>query len=54
MDIISGRRKKISRETFLKGREFLPDLARRPWRVLRGLVYLYFGLLLLVYRIRKA
>lgn len=53
MDIISGKKKKISRETFLKGREFLPDLARRPWRIFRGLVYFYYGLLLLIHRLRK-
>jgi len=54
MDIVSGKRKKVSREAFRKGREFLPELARHPWRVLRGFVYAYYGLLLLIYRIRKA
>ncbi|MDR2589355.1 MAG: WecB/TagA/CpsF family glycosyltransferase [Spirochaetales bacterium] len=53
MDIISGKRKKVSRETFQKGREFIPELIRRPWRAVRGIVYLYFGLLLLVYRLKK-
>jgi N-acetylglucosaminyldiphosphoundecaprenol N-acetyl-beta-D-mannosaminyltransferase len=53
MDIISGKKARVSRETFQKGWEFLPDLVRRPWRVLRGVVYMYYLLLLFVYRLRK-
>lgn len=54
MEIIAGRRRKVSREAFRKGREFLPELARRPWRVFRCLLYAYYGLLLVIYRLRKA
>ena len=53
MDIISGRKAKVSRETFQKGLEFVPELITHPWRILRGIVYLYYALLLVVYRIRK-
>jgi N-acetylglucosaminyldiphosphoundecaprenol N-acetyl-beta-D-mannosaminyltransferase len=52
-DIFSGKRQKVSREVFQKGREFLPDFARRPWRVFRSAIYLYYGILLLVHRLRK-
>ncbi|MDR1932138.1 MAG: WecB/TagA/CpsF family glycosyltransferase [Spirochaetales bacterium] len=53
MDIISGKRTKVSREVFQKGWEFFPELIRRPWRVLRSIVYMYYLLLLVIYRLRK-
>jgi N-acetylglucosaminyldiphosphoundecaprenol N-acetyl-beta-D-mannosaminyltransferase len=53
MDIISGKKAKVSRETFQKGLEFVPELVRRPWRVMRGIVYLYYAFLLIIYRARK-
>jgi len=52
-DIISGKRIRPSREAVEKGHEYVPELFRHPWRVFRGVVYLYYLLLLLVYRIRK-
>jgi N-acetylglucosaminyldiphosphoundecaprenol N-acetyl-beta-D-mannosaminyltransferase len=52
-DIISGKRIRPNRETFEKGYDFFHDLVRKPWRVFRGVFYLYFLLLLFVYRIRK-
>ncbi len=52
-DIISGKRIRPSRETVEKGREYVPELIRHPWRVFRGVFYLYYLLLLLVYRIQK-
>jgi N-acetylglucosaminyldiphosphoundecaprenol N-acetyl-beta-D-mannosaminyltransferase len=53
MDIISGKKHKVSREIFQKGLEFFPELVNHPWRILRGFVYLYYCLLLVIYRIRK-
>ncbi|MDR1317541.1 MAG: WecB/TagA/CpsF family glycosyltransferase [Spirochaetales bacterium] len=53
MDIISGKRHKVSRQVFQKGWDFFPELIRHPWRIFRGIIYLYYGLLLIVYRIRK-
>jgi N-acetylglucosaminyldiphosphoundecaprenol N-acetyl-beta-D-mannosaminyltransferase len=53
LDIFSGKRKKVSREVFQKGREYFPDLFRKPWRLFRSLIYVYFALLLIVYRLRK-
>ena len=53
LDIISGRKTKVSRETFQRGLEFVPELLTHPWRVLRGIVYLYYALILVIHRIRK-
>ena len=53
LDIISGRKRKVSRETFQKGLEFVPELITHPWRILRGIVYLYYLILLVFYRIRN-
>ncbi|MDR3200234.1 MAG: WecB/TagA/CpsF family glycosyltransferase [Spirochaetales bacterium] len=53
MDIISGKKTRVSRETFQKGWEFFPELVRHPWRILRSIVYMYYLLLLIIYRLRK-
>jgi N-acetylglucosaminyldiphosphoundecaprenol N-acetyl-beta-D-mannosaminyltransferase len=53
MDIISGKKHKVSRETFQRGWEFFPELISHPWRILRGFVYLYYCLLLIIYQLRK-
>ncbi|GAB4372181.1 MAG: WecB/TagA/CpsF family glycosyltransferase [Spirochaetales bacterium] len=52
-DIISGKRTRPSKETVEKGHEYLGGLVRHPWRVFRGIFYLYYLLLLLIYRLRK-
>lgn len=52
-DVFSERRKRPSKQSFQTGTDILPTLLRRPWRVLRGFVYLYYGILLLVHRIRR-
>jgi N-acetylglucosaminyldiphosphoundecaprenol N-acetyl-beta-D-mannosaminyltransferase len=54
LDVFGGKRKKVSREVFQKGREYLPDLLRKPWRIFRSLIYMYFAFLLVVYRLRKS
>ena len=53
LDIFSGKRRKVSRDAFQKGIEYLPDLCRKPWRLFRSLIYMYFALLLVLYRLRK-
>ena len=50
-DVFSERRRRGSRSAFRHGFDFLPDLMRRPWRVARLLVYLWFLVLLLVFRV---
>ena len=52
-DIFAGKKKRISKETWTKGLEGLPGLVSHPWRIFRGLQYLYYYLLLLIYRIRR-
>lgn len=49
--IFSERRQRTSRTAFRRGLDFVPDLLRRPWRVLRFFVYLWFLLFLIVYRV---
>lgn len=50
-DIFSERRNRVSRSLFERGLDFLPELVRRPWRVLRLFVYLWFLLVLVIARI---
>jgi len=52
-DVFSERRNRPSRKSFQSGTEVIPELLRHPWRILRGFVYLYYGILLLIHRIRK-
>jgi N-acetylglucosaminyldiphosphoundecaprenol N-acetyl-beta-D-mannosaminyltransferase len=49
--IFAERRKRGSRKAFKRGFDFLPDLLRRPWRILRVVVYVWFLLVLLVKRV---
>jgi len=50
-DIFAERRNRTSRTAFRRGLDFLPELFRRPWRILRFPVYLGYLLALLVARI---
>lgn len=52
-DVFAERRRRGSRTAFRRGLDFLPDLLRRPWRLLRFFPYLWFLFLLLVFRIGK-
>ncbi|MEW5814105.1 MAG: WecB/TagA/CpsF family glycosyltransferase [Spirochaetota bacterium] len=52
-EIFSGRKKRISRELWNKGLDFIPEFFKAPWRIFRLLLYLYYHLLLLVYKIQK-
>jgi N-acetylglucosaminyldiphosphoundecaprenol N-acetyl-beta-D-mannosaminyltransferase len=50
-EIFAERRTRTSRTAFKRGLDFVPDLLRRPWRLLRFPIYLWFLLVLLVARI---
>ena len=50
-DVFSERRRRGSRAAFRRGLDFIPELLRRPWRVLRLLAYLWFLLTLGIARI---
>lgn len=52
-DVFAGRRRRTSRESFARGTEYLPDFWRRPWRLLRLFVYLWFLILLVFHRLRR-
>jgi len=51
LDMFADRRRKPSRRSFQRGWDEFPDIIRRPWRLLRGFMYLWYAVLLLVYRI---
>lgn len=53
IDIFSGKRKKASREAWRKGVDFIPELMRNPFRLLRGIAYMWYFVLLAYYRIRR-
>ncbi len=52
-DIFSGKKSKPSRSAWESGWESFPELLRRPWRAARGFVYLYYGVLLVIHRLRR-
>ncbi len=52
-EIFADKKKRIPKETFKKGREFVPALMHNPWRIFRGFVYLYYLVLLLIYKFKK-
>lgn len=53
LDIFSGKRKKISKRSWESGSYFLKDLIKRPWRVFRVFIYLYYFILLAIYRLKR-
>jgi N-acetylglucosaminyldiphosphoundecaprenol N-acetyl-beta-D-mannosaminyltransferase len=53
LDVMAGQSNRIDRETFRRGREWRPGLARRPWRLLRGFAYCVFAAALLIARLKK-
>ena len=51
-EIFAGKERNVSRRTFYLGLESIPEMIRKPWQVFRLFPYLYFKLLVLIYRIR--
>ncbi len=54
LEVFAGVKKKISRDLWSKGIDFIPVLLHKPWRVFRGIVYLFFLFLVLINRLRRA
>ncbi len=52
-DIFSGKKKKPAKSTWDKGLEWFPDLIKKPWKIFQVFMFLYYLILLIVYRIRK-
>jgi UDP-N-acetyl-D-mannosaminuronic acid transferase (WecB/TagA/CpsF family) len=52
-EIFSGRRQKPSKKSWERGTNTFPESMRKPWRLLRGFLYLYYGILLVVHRFRR-
>jgi N-acetylglucosaminyldiphosphoundecaprenol N-acetyl-beta-D-mannosaminyltransferase len=51
LDIFADLKRRSSRRAPEGGIESLPRLLIKPWRMFRGVVYLWYGLLLLIYRL---
>ena len=54
LEVFAGVKNKTSRELWAKGLDFLPLLARKPWRIARGFIYLAFLFLLIVHRMKHS
>jgi N-acetylglucosaminyldiphosphoundecaprenol N-acetyl-beta-D-mannosaminyltransferase len=52
-EVFAERRSKPSKSLFRKGLEWIPFLLRRPWKLYRFLIYIWYNILLLVARLRK-
>ncbi len=52
-DIFSGKKERISKSAWESGVYRISDFFRRPWRFLRIFIYLYYGLLLLIFKIKE-
>ena len=50
-DIFAEKRKRTSRVAFRRGLDFLPGFMRHPWRILRLPVFLWYLVLLLVFKV---
>ncbi len=53
-EVFAGKRRKPSRKSWERGSYVIPTLLKKPWRLLRGIIYFFFGFRLLIARIRKA
>jgi N-acetylglucosaminyldiphosphoundecaprenol N-acetyl-beta-D-mannosaminyltransferase len=51
-EIFSGQERSVSKRVFGLGLEAVSDIFKKPWKVFKIFPYLYFKLLILVYRIR--
>ena len=53
LEVFAGKKQKTSRDLWTKGMDFLPEVARKPWRLHRGITYLWYLILLVIHRLRK-
>ena len=53
IDIFAERKKRVSQSLFEGGLEYLPQIAKNPLRAFRGFQYLWYRILLVVYRRRE-
>lgn len=52
-EVFAERRSKLSKSLFKRGLEWIPFLARRPWKLYRFFIYLWYNILLLISRLRR-
>lgn len=53
-EVLASRRRRASRALSRRGLEWMPYVARRPWKAYRAFVYLWYCILLLIARVRGA
>ncbi len=53
IEMFAGRKRRTNRDLWHRGLDFLPELLRKPWRAYRIFVYLWLGVLVTYYRIKK-
>lgn len=51
-EIFSGKERSIPKQVFKIGMESVADIPKRPWKILKIFPFLYFKLLVLIFRIR--
>lgn len=51
IDIFSERKRRVSEKTFDRGLEYLPLILKNPFRIFRVVQFLWYGILLLYYRL---
>ena len=51
LEILAGKRTRVAKRWIRLGLDFVPGLFRRPWRVYRFFVYLWYLILLIFYRL---
>ncbi|MBN1616734.1 MAG: WecB/TagA/CpsF family glycosyltransferase [Spirochaetales bacterium] len=51
IDIFSERKRRVSDKTFERGHEYLGQIVKNPFRILRFFQYLWYNLVLLYYRL---
>jgi N-acetylglucosaminyldiphosphoundecaprenol N-acetyl-beta-D-mannosaminyltransferase len=53
-EVFAERRSKPPKSLFKKGLEWLPFILRRPWKIYRIFIYLWYGVLLVAARLRRS
>jgi len=52
--IFSGKKERTSKGAWERGTYKISEVLRRPWRLLRAFIYLYYGILLIIHKIKEA
>jgi N-acetylglucosaminyldiphosphoundecaprenol N-acetyl-beta-D-mannosaminyltransferase len=53
-DIFSGKKERTAKQAWESGSYKIGEFIRRPWRCLRIFIYMYYGILLIIHRIKQS